>query len=154
MACRSCPLGRCWLWLFIATVENNMNSTRLCWLLIAGVSLVLANMAGAPSGSAQNNAPEVAASTQPPAMIHYSLPPDKLQKSYALYLIGGVLYFVTTAWGFLVLYGMLRMRFGARLRDLAERASRFRILQAAIVMSLFFFVLQVVQLPFDAFEHR
>ena len=131
-----------------------MNSTRLCWLLIAGVSLGLANMAGAPSGSAQNNAPEVAASTQPPAMIHYSLPPNKLQKSYALYLIGGVLYFVTTAWGFLVLYGMLRMRFGARLRDLAERASRFRILQAAIVMSLFFFVLQVVQLPFDAYEHH
>ena len=130
-----------------------MNLQRMCWLLI-GVSLALSISAGAPPATAQNNPPETSASSQSPPMIHYSLPPDKLQKSYALYLIGGVLYFATTVWGFLVLYGMLRTRFGARLRDCAVRTSRFRVIQAAIVMSLFFFVLQVVQLPFDAYEHH
>jgi Zn-dependent protease with chaperone function len=129
-----------------------MNSKRLCWLLLVGVSLVLSALVVPPPVAAQNDASVSSAQTQ--AMIHYSLPPDKLQKSYALYLIGGVLYFVTTVWGLLVLYAMLRMRFGARLRDLALRVSRFRVLQAAIVMSLFFFVLQIVQLPFDAYEHH
>ena len=129
-----------------------MNSKRLCWLVLVGVSLVLSGLVVTPPAAAQTHA--AASSTQPSAMIHYSLPPDKLQKSYALYLIGGVLYFVTTAWGLLVLYGMLRVRFGACLRDLAVRVSRLRVVQAAIVMSLFFLVLQVVQLPFDAYEHH
>jgi STE24 endopeptidase len=129
-----------------------MSSKRLCGLVLVGVSLVLSGLVVTPPAGAQTHA--AGSSTQPSAMIHYSLPPDKLQKSYALYLIGGVLYFVTTAWGLLVLYGMLRVRFGARLRDLAERVSRLRVVQAAIVMSLFFLVLQVVQLPFDAYEHH
>src|SRR5665811_47808 len=129
-----------------------MNSKRLCRLLLVGVSLVLSALVVTPPAAAQNDAS--VASTQTRAMIHYTLPPDKLQKSYALYLIGGVLYFVTTVWGLLVLYGMLRVRFGACLRDLAVRVSRLRVVQAAIVMSLFFLVLQVVQLPFDAYEHH
>ena len=49
---------------------------------------------------------------------------------------------------------MLRTRFGVRLRDWAERASRFRILQAVIVMSLFVLVLQLTQLPFDGYQHH
>ena len=97
-----------------------MNSKRMCWLLLVGVSLVLSALVVTPPAAAQNDAS--VASTQTRAMIHYSLPPDKLQKSYALYLIGGLLYFVTTAWGLLVLYAMLRVRFGACLRDLAVRA--------------------------------
>lgn len=81
------------------------------------------------------------------------MPPDKPQESYDLYLTSGVLY-VTTVWGFLVLYAMLRAQFGTRLGDLAVRASGFRVVQAAVVMSLFFLVLQIVQLPFDAYEHH
>lgn len=131
-----------------------MNRIRSHWPLIIFVVLVLSTVAGAHYAAAQTAPKEAATSTQPPALIDYSLPPDKLQKSYALYLIGGVLYFVTTVWGFLVLYGMLRMQFGARLRDLALRASRVRVVQAAIVMSLFFLVIQVAQLPIDLYQHR
>jgi len=71
--------------------------------------------------AAQNNPPEPATSTQPSTLIHDSLPPDKPQESYDLYLTSGVLY-VTTVWGFLVLYAMLRAQFGTRLRDPALRA--------------------------------
>ena len=131
-----------------------MNSVRLFWLPIVCLSLVLAVLAGAPLVAVQNDAAVTPTSTQPPALIHYLLPPHKLQKSYALYLIGGVLYFVTTVWGFLILYGMLRTQFGGRLRDLALRASRFRLTQAAIVMSLFFMVIEVAQLPLDLYQHH
>ncbi len=87
-------------------------------------------------------------------LLQYTLTPDKLQKAHALYLLRGTLYFVMTAWTFLVLYLMLRMQFGVRLRDWAQRASRFRALQAVIVMCLFVLVLGVAQLPFDTYQHH
>jgi STE24 endopeptidase len=87
-------------------------------------------------------------------LLQYSLPPGKLEKAYALYLITGTLYVVTTAWAFLILYLMLRTRFGVRVRDWAEQASRFRLVQAVIVMSLFVLVLQSAQIPFDMYEHH
>jgi STE24 endopeptidase len=87
-------------------------------------------------------------------LLQYSLPPDKLTKAYALYLLDGALYFVTTLWGFVVLWLMLRMHFGARLRDWADRLSRRRFVQAVVVMCLFAFVLQLTQLPFDMYEHH
>ena len=106
------------------------------------------------SALVQENSPTAADAASSHQLLQYSLPPDKLEKAYALYLITGTLYFVTTAWTFLVLYLMLQTRFGARLRDWAERTSRFRILQAAIVMSLFVLVLQSAQLPFDVYQHH
>ncbi len=94
--------------------------------------------------------------TQPASqpLLQYSLPPDKLTKAYALYLLDGTLYFVTTLWGFVVLWLMLRTRFGPHLRDWAERLSRRRIIQAIVVMCLFALVLQLTQLPFDIYEHH
>ncbi len=94
----------------------------------------------------------VSQTSQP--LLQYSLPPDKLTKAYALYLLDGALYFVTTLWGFVVLWLMLRTRFGPYLRDWAERLSRRRIVQAIVVMCLFGFVLQLTQLPFDMYEHH
>ncbi len=110
----------------------------------------------ATPGLAQPSAGDVApvALSSPRTIVQYTLPPDKLQKSYALYLLDGTLYFVTTLYGFVVLYLMLRTRFGAWLRDLAEKASRVRFVQAVIVMSLFVFVLQLLSLPFDGYEHH
>ena len=87
-------------------------------------------------------------------MLHYTLPPDKLEQAYALYRIHGTLYFVTSLWMLIVLYLMLRTRFGVKLRNLAEAVSRFRLVQAAIVASLFALVVTLTQLPFDAYEHH
>lgn len=106
------------------------------------------------AGATQTGSAVMASAAATPHLLQYTLPPDKLQKAYAIYLLESWLYFLTTAWGFLVLYLMLRSRFGVRLRDLAERASRFRFLQAFIVMSLFVLVLQLAQLPFDSYQHH
>lgn len=91
-------------------------------------------------------------SSQP--LLQYSLPPDKLAKAYALYLLDGTLYFVTAVWSFLVLWLMLRFGFGPRLRSWAEAASRRRFVQAVMVMSLFVLVLQLASLPFDLYRHH
>jgi STE24 endopeptidase len=91
-------------------------------------------------------------SSQP--LLQYSLPPDKLAKAHALYLIDGSLYFVTSLWGFVVLWLMLQTRFGVMLGDWAQRTSRFRLVQAAMVMSGFVFVIEAAQLPFDLYEHH
>ncbi len=99
-----------------------------------------------------DSAPAAATSNSP--MLHYSLPPDKLAKAYALYRIDGSLYFITGIWALLVLWVMLRGKFGERLNALAQRVSRRRVLQAFAVMSLFVVVLQLTQLPFEMYGHH
>ena len=99
-----------------------------------------------------DSAPAAATSNSP--MLHYSLPPDKLAKAYALYRIDGSLYFITGIWAVLVLWVMLRGKFGERLNALAQRVSRRRVLQAFAVMSLFVVVLQLTQLPFEMYGHH
>jgi Zn-dependent protease with chaperone function len=117
--------------------------------------MVLLCVSGLPAAAiAQQDSPTAADTAGSHHLLQYNLPPDKLEKAYALYLLTGTLYFVTTAWAFLILYLMLRTRFGVRLRGWAEQASRFRIVQAVIVMSLFVLVLQSAQLPFDSYEHH
>ncbi len=108
--------------------------------------LAIAQQSPAPTSSA------LSATSRP--LLQYSLPPEKLAKAHALYLSDGVLYFVSTLWSFLILWLMLRTRFGVRLRDWAERASRFRFVQAVIVVSLFVLVADLTQLPFDLYGHH
>jgi STE24 endopeptidase len=124
--------------------------TFLLFTLMVGVCVCILPSAAA----AQKDSPTATTSVDSHQLLRYTLPPDKLQKAYALYLLNGTLYFITSAWTFLVLYLMLLTRFGVRLRDWAERASRFRVVQAGIVMSLFVLVLELTQLPFDSYQHH
>lgn len=119
------------------------------FLLLAAITDARAQENAQPSPSAPSL---VTASSQP--LLQYSLPPDKLTKAYALYLLDGTLYFITTLWGFIVLWLMLRTRFGPQLRDWAERLSRRRVVQAIVVMCLFALVTELTQLPFDMYEHH
>ncbi len=92
-------------------------------------------------------------SVQAGGLLHYTLPPDKLAQAYALYRIEVSLYLVTTAYVFIVLWMMLRGRFGVRLRDFAERSTRFWLVRAAMVLALFFVTLELLQLPFSLYGH-
>ena len=131
-----------------------MASMRLCalvvWCLLSGLVVFAFPATGAAAQSLQ---PAASLDSSRP-LLQYTLPPDKLEKAYALYLLNGTLYFVTTVWSFLVLYLMLRTKFGVRLRNLATSLSRFRVVQAAIVMSVFVLVLELTQLPFDSYDHH
>jgi STE24 endopeptidase len=131
-----------------------MGSVRLCALLVLCLLPgLLAVFAFPATHQPPQSLQATGASDSSHPLLQYTLPPDKLEKAYALYLLNGTLYFVTTAWSFLVLYLMLRTRFGVRLRNLAT-VSRFRVVQAAIVMSVFVLVLELTQLPFDSYEHH
>ena len=118
-------------------------------LLLSVPAPLAAHDAHPPSSSVSASAPTTAH-----PLLQYSLPPNKLAQAYALYLLDGTLYFVTSVWGFLVLWLMLRRRFGQRLADLAQRASRHRLVQAVIVMSLFVLAVELTQLPFALYEHH
>jgi STE24 endopeptidase len=123
-------------------------------LLILTLFLVVLAAAAPATVVGQPTSTESASSASALQILHYTLPLDKLQKAYALYLLNFTLYFLTLAWSLIVLYLMLRTRFGAWLRNLTERISRFRVVQAAVVMSLFVLVLQLTQLPFDGYQHH
>lgn len=98
--------------------------------------------------------PAISTSAPSAQLLQYSLPPDKLAKAYALYLVNGVLYFAAGLWSVVILWLMLRARFGVRLRTWAEGASRRRFVQAIVVMSLFVLVMQLAQLPFDMYAQH
>jgi Zn-dependent protease with chaperone function len=126
-----------------------VKATLLFLLLVPSATSLLASGGQTPSSPTTGTA---SASSRP--LLQYSLPPDKLAKAYALYLLDSTLYFATTFWGLLVLWMMLRFHVGPRLRSWAECASRRRILQAAIVMSLFVLVIELTNLPFHIYQHH
>ena len=82
----------------------------------------------------------------------YTLPPDKLAKSKALYDLRGTLRIVGTVWSFVVLIGLLYLGVVARYRDWAEKLSQNLFLQALIVAPLFVLTLSVLDLPLDTYQ--
>ena len=135
-----------------AALKRRSTIRPQAWCLLLFVLLfgMLAPACSAQTATTPSNS--TAVSQQP--LLHYTLPPDKLAKAYALYKIHYTLYFVTTLWGFLVLWLMLRGHFGVWLRARAEALSRRRVVQAIVVMCLFVLALELAQLPFDLYEHH
>lgn len=84
----------------------------------------------------------------------YSLPPDKLAKSRALYEIRGWLFVISTIYSFAILIVFIRWRWAVKLRDWAERASERRFIQAMIVVPLFAISVSVLRLPLAVYSHH
>jgi Zn-dependent protease with chaperone function len=98
-------------------------------------------------------ASSAAAQTTPaPQTTQYTLPPDKLAKSKALYDLRGKLRIVDTAYSLLVLLALLYFGVAAKYRDWAERASKYRSVQALIFVPLLMLTLTVLGLPLDAYQ--
>jgi STE24 endopeptidase len=83
----------------------------------------------------------------------YILPPDKLAKAHALYLIDVWLYFAATLYSFLILWLILRWQWTAKVRNFAERVSNNRFLQSLIVTPLFIVVVSILLLPPELYGH-
>jgi Zn-dependent protease with chaperone function len=84
----------------------------------------------------------------------YTLPPDKLAKSKALYDLRGKLRIIDTVYGLLILLGLLYFGVAAKYRDWAERVSRFRFVQALVFVPLILITITVLQLPLDAYQQK
>src|SRR5579884_2969824 len=83
----------------------------------------------------------------------YSLPPDKLAKSKALYAQREVLSIAGIAYSLGVLVAMLVFGVIPRYRNWAESFSRHSFVQGLIVIPLFLLTLDLLQLPLDAYQH-
>jgi Zn-dependent protease with chaperone function len=84
----------------------------------------------------------------------YTLPPDKLAKAHALYLIDVWLYFAATVYSFVILWLILRWRWVVRFSNLAERTSKSRFVQALIVTPLLIAVVSILLLPPELYGHH
>ena len=129
--------------------------------LIAGiiaVGIVLGCIASSVGAQEPEAVPEVVApATQAPSsapITEYRLPPDKLEKAAALYTTALRLFFVGTFYGIAVLVGVLWLRVSARFRDLAERASRYRFVQALIFVPLLTLTTDVLELPLGIYRQH
>ena len=79
--------------------------------------------------TAQTSAPVGTPAAQAQPATHttqYTLPPDKLAKSKALYDLRGKLRIIDTIYGLLILVGLLYFGVAARYRDLAEASGKNR----------------------------
>ena len=119
----------------------------LCFLLPLA-SAFAQNPASAPSPAAAPSA-----SAQGTSTTEYTLPPDKLAKSKALYDLRGKLRIIGTVWSLAVLLAILYLGVVARYRDWAEKAFKNSFLQALIAVPLFLLTTDLLELPLGAYQH-
>ena len=101
---------------------------------------------------AASSAPAATQGTSPTQTTQYTLPPDKLAKAKALYDLRGKLRIVDTVYSLLVLLAILSLGVAAKYRDWAEKASKYRFVQAMIFVPLFLLTLTILGLPMDAYQ--
>jgi STE24 endopeptidase len=107
------------------------------------------------TASAEASSPSVKADTSQSApTTEYTLPPDKLAKSKALYELRGKLRIIDTVWSLLVLLALLALGIAAKYRDWAEQVSKYRFVQALIFVPLLLLTLTVFGLPLDAYQQH
>ena len=108
--------------------------------------------AQAPAASAASLAPSAAQSAPQIQTAQYTLPPDKLATSKALYDLRGKLRIIDTVYGLLILLGLLYLGVAARYRDIAEASAKNRFVQALIFVALFLVTTTALQLSLDAYQ--
>jgi Zn-dependent protease with chaperone function len=122
------------------------------------ISLVLLSLcfslvpqkAEAQQAPAQTSSPAATPATT--QTTQYTLPPDKLAKSKALYDLRGRLRIIDTIYGLLVLLGLLYLGIAAKFRDIAEAAGKNRLVQALIFVALFLVTTTLLELPISAYQ--
>jgi STE24 endopeptidase len=114
--------------------------------------MIFAPMFGQTPAAAPS--PVAAATPSAPATqtSAYTLPPDKLAKSKALYDLRGTLRIVGTVWSFVTLLAILYFGVVARYRDWAEKISKSRFVQGLVVIPLFVLTLDILDMPLVAYQ--
>jgi STE24 endopeptidase len=119
-------------------------------LLVFGLVLLPQKVFAQTPAASPSPAAAQAASTAQAA--EYTLPPDKLAKSKALYELSGKLRIFDTAYGLLVLLALLYFGIAAKYRNIAEAAGKNRFVQALIFVALYLITTTALQLPLDAYQ--
>jgi Zn-dependent protease with chaperone function len=122
----------------------------LCGMAVLSLALAVAQ----PVMEAPNSRPRQTAAPHELKVTEYSLPPDKLAKAKALYETQTVLYLVDLVFGIVVLWVLLKLRLAPVFRDLAERVSKNRFVQAFVFVPLLILLIAVIGLPIDTYQHH
>ncbi len=126
--------------------------------LVVGALLVAGHAGPVEARQATPSAPERAAAASSPESARrvtaYELPPDKQAKAERLYRIRGLLYIAGFVVGIGITLLLLQLRIGPRYRDLAERASRRRFVQALVFVPLLLLTMSVLSLPIDLYSQH
>lgn len=83
----------------------------------------------------------------------YTLSPERYEKAVAYSRAEYRLYFFSSFLGVLVLLVLLRLSIPAKLRDFAEGMTDRRLIQGLIFIPLLVLILEVFELPLDAYSH-
>ncbi|HEY7405769.1 MAG TPA: M48 family metallopeptidase [Candidatus Angelobacter sp.] len=124
----------------------------LASLLLLVLSFSLISVSSHAQSSAASQSPAAAPSAPQTQTTEYTLPPDKLAKSTALYNLRGKLRIIDTVYGLLVLLALLYFGVAAKFRDWAEAVSRFRFVQALVFVALVLITTTILELPLDAYQ--
>jgi len=112
-----------------------------------GAPLLPAQEKGAALPEKPSAPPDATARSGTTAPQAYTLPPDKLEKAIALSRARNWLYFIDIAYGLFILLLILRLRIAPRFRDVAERVSSVRFVQALVFTPLILLTVDVLGLP-------
>jgi STE24 endopeptidase len=125
-------------------------------LLVAGFALLSLFAPKATEAASQQAQAVPAVQSASPAtpITSYTLPPDKLAKAKALYILRGRLRIIGTALSVLILLGILYRGVAARYRGWAERVSQHRFVQALIFIPLLLLTIDLLSFPLDIYQHR
>ena len=151
-----------------------MKTFGLVWVL-GLCALILALTAGTPSvvaaqegtqgagAQAESAQQEEAEAEQTPGeetgelekeeVTTYTLPPEKYEKAVAYARSRNRLYFISVAWGVIVVLLVLGLQWPAKFRDVAEKVSGRSFWQALIFVPLLTLALDVLDLPTSLYGH-
>lgn len=123
-----------------------------CFMLMICLGFLPQHMLAQGASATPASVSSASATSNTTATTQYTLPPDKLAKSKALYDLRGKLRIVDTAYSLLVLLVLLAFGIAAKYRDWAERASKNRFVQAMIFVPLLMLTITLLGLPLDAYQ--
>jgi len=119
--------------------------------LLALNLLTVQPLTASPQTPPSQAAPTTASAPVPASISEYRLPPDKQAKAKSLYVTRTTLFTVSTIAGILLPLVLILLRIGPAYRNLAERLSRRRVVQALVYVPLLFVTMAVLSLPLDIY---
>src|SRR5258708_19113559 len=129
---------------------SGKSSRCIIWSLLVLISLPLRAQ---DSPKTLSNVASTSISQSTPTTT-YTLPPDKLAKSRALYTLLLKLRIVDTIYSFLILLGLLFFRIAARYRDWAEAVSRRRFVTAWVFVPLLLITIRLLGFPLRVYGNH
>ncbi len=123
-------------------------------LAIAAMCVVFATLAEAQSPAPAEQTSQPSATIQKQDVKSYKLSPEKYEKAVAYSRTQYALHFIGAGYSLVLLLIIIGLRIAPKYRDLVERVSQRRFVQAIIFVPLLLLTFDALKLPLDAYQHH